>query len=139
LLEARQYATPSFDVSTPKLDRGPMDRTEKVEGDFHRCHYSKFVTAIGADGNLYPCPQVHLNSRYVLGNVVEKGYKDVLDGEELHAWELANPLRTELCRSCFYRPQNELLEWLQNGRIDLETALSEYAVEIPKTLHADFV
>jgi radical SAM protein with 4Fe4S-binding SPASM domain len=129
----------AFEVSIPKLDRGPMDKTEAVEGRFTRCHYSRFVTAIGADGHLYPCPQVHLNSRYRMGSVLEQGYLGVLEGGPREAWENANPLRTELCKTCFYRPQNELLELIRAGRVELDEALSDYAVEVPATLHADFV
>lgn len=139
LREAAELATPDFDVSVPKLDRGPMDRVETVEGDFEHCHYSRFVTAVGADGHLYPCPQVHLNSRYRIGNVLEDGYLKVLEGGPRAEWEASNPLRTDLCKSCFYRPQNELLEWLRLGRIKLDDALDAYRVEVPKTLHADFV
>lgn len=128
-----------FEVSVPKLDRGPMDRVNAVEGDFERCHYSHFVTAVGADGHLYPCPQVHLNSRYRIGNVLEDGYEGVLHGGPRAQWEDANPRRTDLCKSCFYRPQNELLEWLKRGQVQLDDALSSYRVEVPATLHADFV
>ncbi len=139
LNEVATLATPDFEVSVPKLDRGPMDQTDDVEGDFEHCHYSRFVTAVGADGNLYPCPQVHLNSRYRIGNVLEQGYETVLDGGPRAAWEASNPSRTDLCKSCFYRPQNELLEWLRRGQISLDDALSSYRVEVPSTLHADFV
>lgn len=131
--------TPAFEVSIPKLDRGPMDQTELIEGDFTRCHYSRFVTAVGADGGLYPCPQVHLNERYRIGNVVDDGYLTVLEGGQRHEWEQSNPLRTDLCKTCFYRSQNELLEWLKDGRISLDKALNDYALEIPETLHVDFV
>ena len=137
--EVRQFSTAEFEVSTPKLDRGPMDQVDDVEGDFERCHYSRFVTAVGADGNLYPCPQVHLNSRYRIGNVLEDGYRNVLEGGPRAEWEASNPRRTDLCKSCFYRPQNELLELLRRGQIKLDEALSEYQVEVPHTLHADFV
>jgi radical SAM protein with 4Fe4S-binding SPASM domain len=116
-----------------------MDRVEEVEGDFEHCHYSRFVTAVGADGNLYPCPQVHLNSRYKIGNVLEDGYLNVLEGGPRAEWEQSNPRRTDLCKSCFYRPQNELLEFLRRGDIHLDDALSAYATEIPRTLHGDFV
>jgi radical SAM protein with 4Fe4S-binding SPASM domain len=139
LAEVSLLSTESFEVSTPKLDRGPMDQVDDVEGDFDRCHYSRFVTAVGADGNLYPCPQVHLNSRYRIGNVIEEGYATVLEGGPRAAWEETNPKRTALCKSCFYRPQNELLEMLQRGQLELDAALAEYQVEVPKTLHADFV
>jgi radical SAM protein with 4Fe4S-binding SPASM domain len=139
LREAKALSTDAYEVSIPKLDRGPMDQVEAVEGDFERCHYSRFVTAIGADGNLYPCPQVHLNSRYLIGNVLDQGYANVLEGGPRAEWEAANPRRTDLCKSCFYRPQNELLERLHRGQIQLDEALDAYAVEVPSTLHADFV
>ena len=139
LTEVSTLDTEEFEVSVPKLDRGPMDQVEEVEGDFEHCHYSRFVTAVGADGHLYPCPQVHLNSRYRIGNVLEDGYEQVLDGGPRAEWEASNPKRTDLCKSCFYRPQNELLELLHRGQISLDDALSSYRVEIPRTLHADFV
>ncbi len=139
LAEVAALSTDEFEVSVPKLDRGPMDRVEEVEGDFEHCHYSRFVTAVGADGHLYPCPQVHLNSRYRIGNVLEDGYLQVLDGGPRAAWEESNPKRTDLCKSCFYRPQNELLEWLRRGNVRLDETLTTYATEVPRTLHADFV
>jgi radical SAM protein with 4Fe4S-binding SPASM domain len=137
--EAAKLASDEFEISVPKLDRGPMDCTDSIEGEFSRCHYSRFVTAVGADGNLYPCPQVHLNSRYKIGNVIDDGYLDVLEGGAREEWEKSNPLRTDLCKTCFYRPQNELLEKLASGAMDSESALSTYAIEVPRTLHADFV
>ncbi len=133
------WETETFEVSIPKLDRGPMDQTDEVEGDFKQCHYSRFVTAIGADGNLYPCPQVHLNSRYMIGNVIEKGYQTVLEDGPREEWEHSNPHRTDLCKTCFYRPQNELLELIKRGDVSLDEALSQYQIEVPKTLHAAFV
>jgi radical SAM protein with 4Fe4S-binding SPASM domain len=139
LEDAAAMATSEFEVSIPKLDRGPMDQVEAVEGDFEHCHYSRFVTAVGADGNLYPCPQVHLNSRYKIGNVLEDGYLNVLEGGPRAEWEQSNPRRTDLCKSCFYRPQNELLEFLRRGDIHLDDTLSAYGTEIPRTLHGDFV
>jgi radical SAM protein with 4Fe4S-binding SPASM domain len=137
--EAAEMASETFEVSVPKLDRGPMDQVEAVEGDFEHCHYSRFVTAVGADGHLYPCPQVHLNSRYRIGNVLEDGYLNVLEGGPRAEWEAANPQRTDLCKSCFYRPQNELLEWVRRGDVELDSALASYRLEVPSTLHADFV
>lgn len=139
LAAAASYQTDNFEVSIPKLVRGPMDQTDAVEGDFGHCHYSRFVTAVGADGGLYPCPQVHLNSRYLIGDAVGDGYAQVLHGGPRADWEASNPMRTDLCKTCFYRPQNELLELLKRGDIDLEHALASYRVSTPDTLHADFV
>jgi radical SAM protein with 4Fe4S-binding SPASM domain len=139
LTEVAALSSEEFEISVPKLDRGPMDQVEEVEGDFEHCHYSRFVTAVGADGNLYPCPQVHLNSRYRIGNVLEDGYLPVLEGGPRAEWEASNPRRTDLCKSCFYRPQNELLEWLRRGQIKIDDALNNYRVEVPQALHTDFV
>jgi radical SAM protein with 4Fe4S-binding SPASM domain len=139
LSEVSALGTDDFEVSIPKLDRGPMDQVDDVEGDFEHCHYSRFVTAVGADGHLYPCPQVHLNSRYRMGDVLQDGYAHVLEGGPRAEWEASNPRRTDLCKSCFYRPQNELLELLRRGQIQLDKALADYQVEVPRTLHADFV
>jgi radical SAM protein with 4Fe4S-binding SPASM domain len=139
LTEVAALSSAEFEISVPKLDRGPMDQVEEVEGDFEHCHYSRFVTAVGADGNLYPCPQVHLNSRYLIGNVLEDGYLPVLEGGPRAEWEASNPRRTDLCKSCFYRPQNELLEWLRRGQIKIDDALNNYRVEVPQALHTDFV
>ncbi len=139
LTEAATYETDEFEVSIPKLDRGPMDQLDAVEGDFDHCHYSRFVTAVGADGNLYPCPQVHLNSRYKIGSVVDGSYAEVLEGGARAEWEASNPLRTDLCKSCFYRPQNEMLEMLRRGQLDLHSTLESYRIEVPETMHADFI
>jgi radical SAM protein with 4Fe4S-binding SPASM domain len=139
LTRASEYGSADFEVSIPKLVRGPMDRSDAVEGDFQHCHYSRFVTAVGADGHLYPCPQVHLNNRYRIGNVVDDGYENVLTGGAREAWEASNPLRTDLCKTCFYRPQNELLELLKRGDMMPEEALRGYRMAVPTTLHAEFV
>jgi radical SAM protein with 4Fe4S-binding SPASM domain len=139
LARAAEYGSPEFEVSIPKLVRGPMDQCEAVEGDFEHCHYSRFVTAVGADGHLYPCPQVHLNNRYRIGDVVESSYQSVLTGGPRETWEASNPSRTDLCKTCFYRPQNELLELLKRGDMGAEEALRGYHIAVPATLHADFI
>jgi radical SAM additional 4Fe4S-binding domain len=121
------------------LDRGPMDRTEKIEGDFKNCHYRNFVLALGADGCLYPCPQIHLNDKYCMGNVIKEGYENWINSGKKEEWFENNSDRRELCKTCFYRPQNELLECIVNGKLNLDEVLSEYEENHRDTLHADFV
>jgi hypothetical protein len=67
------------------------------------------------------------------------GYEAVLSGGPREEWEASNPMRTDLCKTCFYRPQNELLELVKRGDIQLEEALRGYQLAVPETLHADFV
>jgi radical SAM protein with 4Fe4S-binding SPASM domain len=139
LRQASSLADSRFQVSIPKLDRGPMDKTDKVEGAFSQCHYSNFVVSIGTDGNLYPCPQVHLNDKYRIGNVTRDGYKRVFFGENRKEWMGKNPTRMALCKTCFYRPQNELLQIVKNRAADLEEIRKEYRGSHAATLHKDFV
>ncbi|WP_344033112.1 radical SAM protein [Streptomyces luteireticuli] len=130
LTEAALLVTRDFEVHL-----APHDRDHPANGRFHRCHYSRFTATVGADGHLYPCPQVRTDSHYRTGDVVADGWAEALDGDARAAWEATDPLGTERCGSCFYRPQNELLEQLRAGH----GPASEYATEVPSTLHADFV
>lgn len=139
LKEAKKIATGDFQVSVPKLNRGKMVKTDEVEGDFKKCHLSKFATALGADGYIYPCPQVHLGSKFRMGNPMKKGYDAWLKSGETEAWEKANPNREDLCKTCFYRPQNELLEWALNGKIDIEQIIADYNEDFPEAIHALFI
>lgn len=139
LIEAETYIDEHFEVSIPKLDRGPMDQTENVEGDFTKCHYCNFVTALGSDGYMYPCPQIHLNERYRMGNAVTDGYSQWVEKGEKEEWTRKHEDRRKMCKTCFYRPQNELIEYLISGKLNFESVLEEYTASHPKTLHKNFV
>ena len=139
LLEAETYIGNDFEVSIPKLDRGPMDNTNKIEGDFIKCHYCNFVTALGSDGFMYPCPQIHLNEKYRMGNAVKVGYSEWVKSGEKEVWMSEHLDRTQMCKTCFYRPQNELIEYLVTKKLDLEDVLKEYRENHLKTLHKNFV
>lgn len=128
-----------FEVSIPKLNRGPMIDTDKVEGDFKKCHYSSFVTALGADGYMYPCPQIHLGMKYQMGSAIVNGYDSWLLSGQREAWEKENMDRTQYCKTCFYRPQNELLEWILDGKLNAEAVINEYNKDNEETLHKYFV
>lgn len=136
---AKSMSSEEFEVSIPKLDRGPMANTDKIEGDFQKCHYCNFVTALGADGYMYPCPQIHLNIKYRMGNAIENGYSSYIKSGEKEKWLSENCARTQNCKTCFYRPQNELLEWLSDGRLDVDDVLNQYNRDYPETLHKFFV
>ncbi|WP_171167109.1 SPASM domain-containing protein [Streptomyces sp. I05A-00742] len=138
LREAARLADDAFEVHLPRPGRAP-DGNGAGRARFGHCHYSRFTAAVGADGQLYPCPQVRPDSRYRIGDVLADGYAGVLDGSARAAWEAADPLDTALCGTCSYRPQNELLELLLSGHVGLDDALGEYAAEVPSTLHAEFL
>ena len=139
LEKAKKKETAVFEVSVPKLDRGEMTNTDKVEGDFSKCYYCNFVTALGADGYMYPCPQIHLNSEYRYGKAIEIGYKKWAETGEKEKWSVLNGDRRAKCKTCYYRPQNELLEWLKCGKLDLDQVLAEYKSNYKETLHKNLV
>ncbi|MFI0736938.1 radical SAM protein [Streptomyces sp. NPDC021100] len=148
LRQAALLADDAFEVRLPRpADGAPngdgpnADTTDggPREARFGRCHYSRFAAAVDSRGHLHPCPQVSPDPRYDLGDVAADGWPDVLDGAARAAWQATDPRTTALCGSCYYRPQNELLELLFSGRVALEDALGAYAAEVPSTLHADFL
>lgn len=139
LEEARLLSEDSFEVSIPKLDRGQMVATDAIEGDFTRCYCSQFSTALGADGYMYPCPQVHLGGRYRMGNAIEKGYDQWIRDDDKGAWLNENFDRRKLCKTCFYRPQNELLEWLHRGELSVDEEADKFEADNPGMIHTDFL
>lgn len=136
---AKALEDEEFQVSIPKIDRGPMSNTDVTEGNFETCHYSHFVTALGADGYIYPCPQIHLGAKYRMGSPITMGYKEWRNSKEQEQWRQEHPDRKEFCKTCFYRPQNELLEGLKNGTIDFDAAAFDFSNSHPTVLHKDFV
>lgn len=117
--EAKLLIDEKFEVSIPKLDRGAMTQTEKIEGNFQECHYSKFVTALGADACVYPCPQIHMNKEYNMGSI-KNGYLKWYESEEHKLWREQHKDRTQMCKTCFYRPQNELLENIKKNKLSID-------------------
>ena len=139
LEKAKKLQTKEFEVSIPKLNRGAMTNTDSVEGDFKVCHYCNFVTALGADGSMYPCPQIHLNEKYCMGNAINDGYSKWIQSKDKENWYRKNRDRTILCKTCFYRPQNDLIEWLVTGELELDEVLKKYQEDVPMTIHKEFV
>ncbi|MBZ4321651.1 SPASM domain-containing protein [Streptomyces huiliensis] len=141
LRQAALLADDAFEVRLPRPAAAPEGASDDDgrRARFDRCHYSRFTVAVDAAGRLFPCPQVSHDPRYDLGDVVADGWPDVLDGAARAAWDATEPPATAACGSCFYRPQNELLDLLLGGRVALDDALAAYADEVPSTPHADFL
>ncbi|EMF02605.1 SPASM domain-containing protein [Streptomyces mobaraensis] len=137
LRQAALLEDDAFEVRLPRPADDPDGDTG--EARFRRCHYSRFTVAVDSGGRLSPCPRVSPDPRYGLGDVATDGWPDVLAGAARTAWQATDPRTTALCGSCSYRPQNELLELLLDGRVALDDALGAYAAEVPSTLHADFL
>lgn len=138
LLRAKEMENDMFEVSIPKLNRGAMTKTDKIEGDFDTCFYSEIVTALGANGCMYPCPQIHLNSDYNMGDISD-GYENWLKSSERKEWILAHRDRKKMCKTCFYRPQNEMLSYLKKGLVDYEDIYEDVKKAYGDIMHKNFV
>ena len=138
LEKAKKLSDAQFEVSIPKLNRGAMTKTDQIEGDFDVCYYSEFVTALGANGCMYPCPQIHLNKDYNMGNI-EEGYEKWLKGASRDNWKKNHEDRKKMCKTCFYRPQNEMLNYLKNGKVKYDEVIKLTQEEYGDIIHRNFV
>ena len=137
LMAAKGESNERFEVSIPKLNRGAMTKTDKIEGDFDICYYSDFVTALGANGCMYPCPQIHLNNEYNMGDILD-GYENWLNSENRKCWKEVHKDRKEMCKTCFYRPQNEMLSYLKKGTFNYDEIYDSLKYR-EKIIHKNFV
>lgn len=74
-----------------------------------------------------------------MGNAINDGYSKWIQSKDKENWYRKNRDRTILCKTCFYRPQNELIEWLVTGELELDEVLKKYQEDVPMTIHKEFV
>lgn len=72
--------------------------------EFETCHYQKFVWAIGADCNVYPCCIMKYHPEYANGNIKEKTLKQIIDDH--HTKEKQDSLVPAKCFPCWLRNRN---------------------------------
>lgn len=53
----------------------------KIERNYNRCHGFYFYGLIDANGNVVPCNIFYNNPEFIYGNINEKSFKDIWDGE----------------------------------------------------------
>ena len=68
----------------------PSDMKRK----FNQCIISDLVTAIGSDGNVYPCNYQANKDSYNYGNAIEKSFKHIWEGD------LRKEIKTYLPKTC---------------------------------------
>ena len=87
---------------------------------------------------MYPCPQIHLNKDYNMGNI-EEGYEKWLKGASRDNWKKNHEDRKKMCKTCFYRPQNEMLNYLKNGKVKYDEVIKLTQEEYGDIIHRNFV
>lgn len=100
--KCRELEDKNFSISYP-VDRCESELTnEKRERSFNVCYFPHFFASITADLNLYPCCSLKGNSKYFIGNLKEKSFKELWLSErrknihkEINLRECPNPCQFE--------------------------------------------
>jgi radical SAM protein with 4Fe4S-binding SPASM domain len=95
---------------------------------FDKCHFQKFVIAIGADSKCYPCCIMKYHPDFAYGNLKENTLDQIVTSMNTEAF--MNNLNPIKCRPC----------WLddRNGSIDAAIKDPNYT-PIPKPRHENFI
>lgn len=97
--------------------RHTMEKYNKDERDYPRCQSVPFLWAyIMANGDVYTCSAFLGDERFKIGNINEKSFKEIWEGEERRKnWELIKNLDISHCRqNCRMDEVNRFLWGLKN-------------------------
>jgi MoaA/NifB/PqqE/SkfB family radical SAM enzyme len=85
------------------------------------CGYQHFTTAIGADGVLYPCCTLKYNPLSAFGNIKEKTFLEIWEGETRRAWLKSNHLKNVCNKNpCWMDRKNQFISYLVTKRVKHE-------------------
>jgi len=94
-------------------DDDRIDLFSKPNDDFKKCHMQRFVWAIGADANVYPCCIQKYNPGFEIGNIQEKTLQEIIDGE--FSKKKINQLDPAGCHPCWMREKNKTIDMILNS------------------------
>ena len=76
-----------------------------AKNDFKKCHYQRFVMAIGADCGVYPCCIMKYNKDYQYANLKKNTLKEIVDSINTH--DFMTNLNPERCYPCWLGDRNK--------------------------------
>jgi len=101
-------------------ERDRIDLYSRPNTDFDTCYFQRFVYAIGADCNVYPCCIMKYHPDYANGNIKEMTLKQIIQSQAVDS-KMAN-LDVSKCFPC----------WLRNRNKSIASA-------VEKPVHANFI
>ena len=128
----KKYETSEFSIKVPK-DR--IDMYSKPNNDFKTCYYQRFVSAIGANGNVYPCCIQKYVSGFEIGNIKENSLKEIFTNQfTKNKMDNLNPMQ---CAPCWMREKNKTIA-LGVNQPDIIRHIKNNLHE-PAPIHINFV
>jgi len=82
-----------------------VDLYSRPNNDFEKCHFQRFVWAVGADCNVYPCCIMKYHPDYANGNLKENTLLQLIQDANVHA--KMNKLDVTKCFPCWLRHRNQ--------------------------------
>jgi len=82
-----------------------IDLYSRPNNDFKTCHFQRFVWAVGADCNVYPCCIMKYHPDYANGNLKENTLLELIQDANIHA--KMNNLDVTKCFPCWLRHRNQ--------------------------------
>jgi len=77
------------------------------------CFYSNHTVYVDARGDVYPCCYTRYDARYVIGNIMERGFREFWDHPDRHRFYMKLP--QDGCPACGYGRINQALKPLYLG------------------------
>ncbi len=107
----------------------------KPNTDFEKCFYQRFVWAIGADGNVYPCCIQKYVPGFEMGNIKDHSLKDLVTNQ--FTVDKMNNLQPSSCAPCWMREKNKIIGLGVKRSNQIKKILSE--LNETKPVHINFV
>lgn len=104
--EAKELQTNDFRVFA--FSNRIKDIARQTRGGF--CHYHHFTTAVGANGDLYPCCYFKYIPKFNLGNLKELNFKQVLEGEKRK--KFIDTIAKDCPASCWMTEKNSFARYI---------------------------
>lgn len=82
--------------------------TYTAPNKFDNCYFQKFVWAIGADANVYPCCIMKYHPEYANGNIAKNTLKELI--EDTNTLAKQNGVEPSKCFPCWLRHRNSQIE-----------------------------
>lgn len=111
--KAKELQTKDFRVFS--FSNRIADIGRKTESSF--CFYHHLTTALGADGELYPCCYFKYLPQFALGNIKEKPFIDVWFGEKRQAF--IDSTAKDCAGACWMQDKNKLADYITTPKKDV--------------------
>ncbi|RLD77912.1 MAG: hypothetical protein DRJ15_12580 [Bacteroidetes bacterium] len=91
------------------------DIAKQTRGGF--CFYHHLTTAVGANGDVYPCCYFKYDDKFKLGNVNEESFVDIWKGEIRQ--EFIDGVGKDCYASCWMTEKNKFAQYLTTDKADV--------------------